>query len=283
MALAEASVACGIARPIPVRSPHESVLRDRDQSTVVNDIHSQLNQTRVAAVVKPTSATEISTAIASARQAQKCLSIAGGRHAMGGQQFAESSILLDMRAMNRVVAFDAERGVITVEGGIEWPELIGDLDRVQQGQPRQWGIYQKQTGADRLSIAGALSCNAHGRGLNQKPIVSQVLAFDLVGPDGQVRRCSRAEHPDLFRLAMGGYGLFGIIARVELKLRPRLKVRRVVELAETSTVIERFEERIRDGFEYGDYQFATDSSRDSFLARGVFSCYQPVPIETPLT
>ena len=42
-------------------------------------------------------------------------------------------------------------------------------------------------------------------------------------------------------------------------------------------------ERIRDGYLYGDYQFATDAARDSFLARGVFSCYEPVPDETPLT
>src|SRR5205814_3558865 len=143
-------------------------------------------------------------------------------------QFAEASILLDMRGMNRVLAFDDERGVVTVEGGIEWPELIGYLNRVQEGRPRQWGMVQKQTGADRLSIAGALSCNAHGRGLNLKPIVDQVHAFDLVGPDGQLRTCSRTENPKLFRLAIGGYGLFGPISRVELKLRPRVKVRRVV-------------------------------------------------------
>ena len=47
--------------------------------------------------------------------------------------------------------------------------------------------------------------------------------------------------------------------------------------------MERFEERIRDGYLYGDYQFATDATRDSFLRRGVFSCYQPVPLDTPLT
>ena len=48
-------------------------------------------------------------------------------------------------------------------------------------------------------------------------------------------------------------------------------------------MMEWFEERIRDGYLYGDYQFATDADRDSFLRRGVFSCYQPVPTDTPLT
>jgi FAD/FMN-containing dehydrogenase len=256
---------------------------ERETATVVNDVHSQLNATRVDAIVKPATLDDIRTCIADARSAGKSVSIAGGRHAMGGQQFGEASILLDVRGMNRVLAFDDERGVITVEGGIEWPELIGYLDKAQEGRTRQWGIVQKQTGADRLSIAGALSCNAHGRGLHLKPLVSQVDAFDLVGPDGVVRQCSRTEHPELFRLAIGGYGLFGVISRVALRLRPRVKVRRVVVLGKTTDIVERFEERIRDGFLYGDYQFATDSNRDSFLMAGIFSCYQPVPIDTPLT
>jgi FAD/FMN-containing dehydrogenase len=211
------------------------------------------------------------------------VAIAGGRHAMGGQQFGDAAMLIDTRDLNRVLAFDAQRGTITIEGGIQWPQLLEHLNRVQDGADRQWGIYQKQTGADRLSIGGALSCNAHGRGLNLKPIVQQVEEFDLVDAAGAVRTCSRTADPELFRLAIGGYGLFGIITRVRLTLRPRVKVRRVVMLAETTTVMDRLEERIRDGYQYGDYQFATDATRDSFLRRGVFSCYQPVPDDTPLT
>ena len=157
------------------------------------------------------------------------------------------------------------------------------LETAQQGRARQWGIYQKQTGADRLSIGGALSCNAHGRGLTLKPIIEQVRAFELLGPDGTMRRCSRSENAELFGLAIGGYGLFGFITRVELQLRPRVKVRRIVKLAETPTSSSGSTNASATGYLYGDYQFATDSARDSFLRRGVFSCYQPVPSDTPLT
>ena len=96
---------------------------ERETATVVNDIHSQLNATRVDAIIKPATLDDVRACIADARSAGKSVSIAGGRHAMGGQQFGEASMLLDMRGMNRVLAFDDERGVITVEGGIEWPEL----------------------------------------------------------------------------------------------------------------------------------------------------------------
>ena len=272
-----------VARPFPVRSPYSSAIPAYSTDTLVNDVHSQLNATRVEAIVKPTTVEEVQTAIRSARTIGKSVCIAGGRHAMGGQQFGEASVLIDTRTLNRVLNFDATRGIIDVEGGIQWPEVIEYLNRSQEGQSRQWGIYQKQTGADRLSIAGALACNAHGRGLNLKPIIEQVESFDLVGPDGELRRCSRSESPDLFRLVIGGYGLFGIITRVQLRLRPRVKVQRIVEIGQTATIMDRFEERIRAGYLYGDYQFATDSGRDSFLARGVFSCYQPVSDETPLT
>lgn len=272
-----------VARPLPVQSPFASAIPERETGTLVNDIHSQLNATRVDAIFKPRDLTELRGAIAAARTSGRSVSIAGGRHAMGGQQFGEASVLIDTRDMNRVLDVDAENGVVTVEGGIQWPQLLDHLNTAQTGRERQWAIYQKQTGADRLSIAGALSCNAHGRGLTLKPIVQQVECFDLMDGQGEIRTCSRHNNADLFRLAIGGYGLFGLITRVQLKLRPRVKVRRVVALAETSGIMERFEERTRDGYLYGDYQFTTDAGRESFLRRGIFSCYQPVPPETPVT
>jgi FAD/FMN-containing dehydrogenase len=225
----------------------------------------------------------LTAVIANARAAGRVIAVAGGRHAMGGQQFAADALLIDSRGLDRVLSFDDETGVISVEGGIQWPALLAQLQSIQEGRDRQWGIYQKQTGADRLSIAGALSCNAHGRGLTLKPIIQQVVSFDLLRGTGEIVRCSRSENAELFKLVIGGYGLFGVITRVALQLRPRVKVERVVELAETSDVMARFEQRIRDGHLYGDYQFATDRSRESFLRRGVFSCYRPVPPETPLT
>jgi hypothetical protein len=42
-------------------------------------------------------------------------------------------------------------------------------------------------------------------------------------------------------------------------------------------------ERIRDGFEYGDFQFAIDSGSDGFLRKGIVSCYRPVEADTPVT
>ena len=34
--------------------------------------------------------------------------------------------------------------------------------------------------------------------------------------NGNIRRCSRSENPELFRLVVGGYGLFGIVASAKV-------------------------------------------------------------------
>lgn len=205
---------------------------------------------------------------------------------MGGQQFLSNATLLDMRSLNRVIDMDHDRGLVTAEAGIQWPELIAEYQRIQRErypdrQPR-WGIAQKQTGADRLTLGGALACNAHGRGLRMKPIIADIESFELVRPDGDITPCSREHNAELFRLAIGGYGLFGPMARITLRLRERVKLRRVVRVIDIEDVMHAAQRRIDAGFLYGDFQFDIDPDSPEFLTKGVFACYQPVPDDTPM-
>ena len=84
---------------------------------------------------------------------------------MGGQQFCSGGLLLDTRPLERVLAFDRERGTIELEAGIQWPALLAYLGEAQDDSETAWGIRQKQTERDRLSLGGALAANVHGRGL----------------------------------------------------------------------------------------------------------------------
>ncbi len=249
---------------------------------VLNDIHSRLNATTVAEYHEPASRDEIIQFIQKAKKNHKAISISGGRHSMGGQQFATDSIHLNMSSYKKVLSLDQEKGLVTVESGIQWPELIDWLVENQKASKTPWSIRQKQTGADRLSIGGALSSNIHGRGLLMKPMVGDVEAFELINADGKAIRCSRTENKDLFGLVIGGYGLFGVITEVTLRLSPRTKLKRVVEVVQLDQVPNLVEKRIKDGFEYGDYQFKTDEKADDFLTTGVFSFYKPVGPETPI-
>jgi FAD/FMN-containing dehydrogenase len=253
------------------------------EGALVNDIHSKLNQTAVDAIRRPRAVEDLQAIVRAARDVGSKVSIAGGRHAMGGQQFGERTILIDMTAMDRVLSFDAGAGLVTVEAGIMWPALVRALIECQTGRTVQWGIVQKQTGADRLTIGGALAANIHGRGLTLAPFVDDVESFTLVDGDGRLLTCSRGENRQLFTLAVGGYGLFGVVAAVTLRLRPRRKLERRVALFSTDRLVQRLDRRIAEGYEFGDFQFAIDPSSPGFLNAGICSCYRPVAedVEVP--
>lgn len=250
--------------------------------TVVNDVHSKLNPTLVHGIVPVDSTAAVQSVIRRARSESRQISIAGGRHAMGGQQFGTGTLNIHTRDMNRVLHLDPDRGVVEAEAGIQWPELIGRLDEMQAGRTRRWSIIQKQTGADRLCLGGALGANVHGRGLELKPIIDDVESFEMVDADGEAKVCSRAENRELFRLAIGGYGLFGVITSVKLRLMPRRKLERVVELVDIDSLMQRFEDRITGGYLYGDCQFSIDPKSADYLKKGVFSCYRPVDDAVPV-
>src|SRR5213596_3303675 len=248
----------------------------------VNDVHSQLNRTRVRELLRPHTREELAQIVRSASRRGLPISASGCRHSMGGQQFATDSICIDTRPLARVISFDQERGLIEVEGGVQWPKLIRTYLDARRDSANQWGIAQKQTGADTFTLGGSLSSNVHGRGLAMKPLISNIESFTLINADGKSIRCSRDENNELFRLATGGYGLFGLIDSVRLRLVPRQKLRRVVEIIRAGDLPERFEERIAQKFLYGDFQFLVDEKSPDFLQRGVFSCYQPIDEHEPV-
>jgi len=249
---------------------------------ILNDIHSRLNETVVDQVFEPKSIQDIVNIIHRASKEKKSISLSGGKHAMGGQQFGQGTFHISMSKMNKVLDFDQERGVVQVQSGIEWPTLIEYLIEAQKNCSKQWGIVQKQTGADRLSLGGALAANIHGRGVNFKPIIQDVKSFELIDADGKILTVSRNENEKLFKLIIGGYGLFGIVATIKLRLQERMKLQRVVEIIPIDQLPEKARNRMDEGFLYGDFQYKTDNAADDFMQVGVFSTYLPVPIETPI-
>jgi hypothetical protein len=261
------------ARPKPGAKP---------EGVVVNDAQSQLNSTRVFKIAEPTSVDGIRAAYAAAREEEKPVCVAGSRHSMGTQQFMTDGLLIDTRKMAKVLKFDTELGLLEVEAGIQWPNLYDYLITEQAGRAKQWTFEQKQADADRMTIGGCLAANIHGRGLKQPPFVGNIESFTLVNHKGDLVTCSRRENAELFALAVGGYGLFGVVYSVTLRLVPRKKVERVVQIRSVESVPGAFAERLNDGFTLGELQFSIDDKADGYLREGVFTCYRPVADETPM-
>lgn len=66
-----------------------------------------------------------------------------------------------------------------------------------------------------------MGCNAHGI-TNDFTLAECIVSFRLVLQDGRVVCCSRdaesEEARELFGLVIGGYGLFGVVSEIRLKV-----------------------------------------------------------------
>lgn len=242
---------------------------------LLNDVHSQLNPTLVAEVVRPTTLQALCEVVKQAARDGVRLSVAGARHAMGGQQLAAGERHVDMTGLCRTLEVDATRGLLQIEAGANWNQIIAATHQMPTPEGGTWAIRQKQTGVDEVTLGGSISANAHGRGLLMQPLGADLEELILVDARGEVLRCSRSQNAELFSLVVGGYGLFGLIYAATLRLTPRQRVRRMVDVLDLADAMNAVYRRAADGCLYGDFQFVIDPQDDSFLQRGVFACYKP--------
>ena len=161
------------------------------------------------------------------------VSIAGARHSMGGHTIYPGGIVIDTLTWNHM-ELDEAGDVLTVGAGALWVDILKYLD----ARGRSVEVMQSNNS---FSVGGSISVNCHGWQFGRPPIVSTVESFRLMKADGSIIRCSRDENEELFSLVLGGYGLFGIILDVELRVtrneRYRIE-RRIMPLSEGLAVFD---------------------------------------------
>jgi FAD/FMN-containing dehydrogenase len=253
--------------------------KEASGGTIANDIHSKLNSTIHREIIQVKSGQHVQALL----QYKDCaFSIAGGRHSMGGQQFLTDGILLDTSQFNEVVDFDWNSGLLTVQSGMLWGDLVAALGKLNQQYKCHWSIIQKPTGADDISIGGSLASNIHGRVLGRKPFIADIERFTAIMADGTRAIVSRELNAELFTLAVGGYGLFCFVEDVTIRLTKSMSLVRKVELTDSENLVERFSQMQREGAMYGDFQFCIDSSAKTFLTSGILSVYFPISVKPAL-
>jgi FAD/FMN-containing dehydrogenase len=194
------------AAPVPGDAPAD--LRWAQRGGTIDDA-SWLDRTAVHGIVRVSQPQDVADALAYARARDLMVSTAGVRHSMGGHAFYHDAVVLDMTAFNRVT-LDAANRLITVQSGATWHDIQ------EQIHPRFAVIAMQST--DIFTVGGSLSVNAHGMDHRAGAIADTVRWLRVMLPDGTVRLVSRAADPELFRLVVGGYGLFGVILEAQLEV-----------------------------------------------------------------
>lgn len=200
--------------------------RDENQMQPIpagfTDDASRMNLTRVAEVVPiagdaAAAEQQLGALLRRARSEGLRVSIAGTRHSMGGHTIYPGGIVIDMLPFKQL-ELDERRNLLHAQAGARWRDIIPYLD--QRG--RSPAVMQSD---NTFSVGGSLSVNCHGWQFGRPPIAATVQSFRLMKADGSIVRCSRTENQDLFSLVIGGYGLFGIILDVELRVVPNERYR----------------------------------------------------------
>lgn len=150
-----------------------------------------------------------------AAAAGRPVNIGAARHSMGAQAIPSGGHAVTFR--NAMVEPDTGSGVYRVHAGARWSDVIAALDPV--------GFSPKvmQSNHD-FGVAATFSVNAHGWPAPLGPMGSTVRAVTMVMPDGALIRAARDENANLFRAAMGGYGLIGLITELEVEMAPNLRL-----------------------------------------------------------
>jgi decaprenylphospho-beta-D-ribofuranose 2-oxidase len=185
------------------------LFRRRDP-LVATDV-ARLASARVAKVDDARGIEQLQAVLADARARGLKVSMAGSRHSQGGHTYYPGGVVLNMRTFNRVLDIDTAAMRITVQSGATWDEVQRAI------APRGLAIKVMQS-SNIFTVGGTLSANAHGRDVDVMQVVEVVERFRLLLADGRVVEVSRTSNPELFSLVIGGYGMYGVILDVTLRV-----------------------------------------------------------------
>ena len=110
---------------------------------------------------------------------------------------------------------DRPQKIYRASAGIRWREIVRHLESTDLS------VKVMQSNSD-FGVGSTFCVNAHGWPVPHGPFGSTVKAIRLVLADGTLMQCSRTENAELFGLAMGGYGLFGVIVELDVEMTENL-------------------------------------------------------------
>jgi alkyldihydroxyacetonephosphate synthase len=184
-----------------------------------------------AAVLRPGSAEDVAKALRWASQEKVPVVAAGGRSGVsGGTVTAGGELVIDIRALDRVLDLDEVSGIVHVQAGVLGIDLEGWLE--QRGHTL--GHFPQSIALS--TVGGWIAARSAGQLSSGYGAIEDLLvALTAALPDGTLatsRLVPRtAAGPQIFQLFLGSEGTLGVVTEAWLRVRRQAGVREMASLA----------------------------------------------------
>lgn len=146
------------------------------------------------------------------RAERSCIARGQGR-AYGDAALNTDGLVIATERLNRILAFDADSGLLRAEAGLTLAELL------EHFVPRGW-FPPVTPGTRHVSLGGCVASDVHGKNHHRDGSFSAFVdSLELISADGSARSIGPQSEPELFHATSGGMGLTGLIGEVALQLR----------------------------------------------------------------
>ncbi|MEO0773486.1 MAG: FAD-binding oxidoreductase [Pseudomonadota bacterium] len=248
----------------------------QSQGDILNDA-SGLSATPIHIHTRPTSHGDalieaFRNELTAAKSEGRPVSVGAARHSMGGQAIPRDGHAITVD--NAWIEVDSQARTYRANGGARWRDVINTLD------PMGFSPAVMQSNHD-FGIAATFSVGAHGWPVPYGPMGATVRSLRMVLTDGELVTASRTEDPILFAMAMGGYGLAGLIVDMEVDMVENQRLVPSFEAMPAADFPAKFREAVDDPLKPMAYG-RLNVDRANFFQEALLATYSPSPDQTEI-
>lgn len=224
------------------------ILLASDRIDAICVINASGDKTCAEKIFTPRTLKQLQAAIKQAIKDGKKIRAFGGLHSqIGDVKVGKNNYLINMNSLDKIFEIDFHKSTIQVQGGVTLHRLSQELAKAGFELIDQPGPYDVIVGG--MSANGAHESGKHGC------VPDSLLALEIVDGQGNLRKISAENDPEIFKAARVSLGVLGPIYSATFQCKPGTKRRVFAEVSTAKFITDNIHELLNNN---DNFQFLVD-------------------------